>query len=207
MIPNEPTHRTFVAACRATWVEAPSVVAGSVVWALSALPVVAAMAAAFPVPSLLLSLPFLLVTTGVFRLWAAVAGGRPIMWRVITGLDPGLALIAWCLALAIEFLPAIGGLGLAAASALAAFGALTLPLAFAYGAVRNRRGLAAIHGGVLLAILRPDLALTLAALAVLACFAIVVSAGALVLCVPALVAIFGCVAVAADLRRLGAVAP
>jgi hypothetical protein len=78
-----------------------------------------------------------------------------------------------------------------------------MPLAFAYGAVRGRPGGAALRGGLVLAILRPDLAITQSAMAVLAGFAVIASAGALILCMPALVIVFACMAVTRDLERLG----
>jgi hypothetical protein len=201
----EPVHASFLAACRATWADAPVVIAVSAVWALASLPVVIASIAALPIPWVLVSLPFMVVTTGVFRVWAAVAGGRSIEWRQLTRVDPGLAVVAWGLAVAIAYLLTLGDAGVVAACVLGAASTLVLPLAFAYGAVRDRRGRAALRGGLLLAMLHPDLALTLTAMTVLAGFAIVVSAGALVLCAPALIAVFACVAVIADLRRLGAI--
>ncbi len=188
---TEPIHRTFVAACQASWAAAPVVVVTSVVWTLAALPLVAAQIVALP------------MTTGVFRVWAAIANGDPIRWRQLTTIDPGLALVVWCLALAIRLLLTVGDVGVLAASTVGAVSVLVIPLAFAYGAVRDRNGRAAVRGGLVLATLRPDLAVTLGAMVVLAGFAIVVSAGALVLCVPALVAVFACRAVATDLQRLG----
>jgi hypothetical protein len=179
------------------------VVAASGSWALATLPVVMAWIGALPVPWILVSLPFLVATTAMFGVSAAVADGTPFGWRVLAKIDPGLALMAWCLGLAIEFLLTLGDIGVVAASLIGAVGALTMPLALAYGAVRNRRGSAALRGGLVLAILRPDLAITLSAMAILAAFAVVVSAGALVLCVPALVIIFACMAVSRDLERLG----
>jgi hypothetical protein len=98
---------------------------------------------------------------------------------------------------------AIDGPVQVAGFALAATAILMGPLVLAYGAVRGRRGLAAIRGGALLAILRPDLALSIAGLAVVAAFLIVISAGALGLFLPALVAIFMCLAARAELQRRG----
>ena len=199
----EPIHRTFVAACRATWAAAPILVAVSGCWALTTVPVVIAWIGALPVPWILVSLPFLVATTAMFGVSAAVADGSPVGRHVLSRTDPGLALVAWCLGLAIEFLLTVGDAGVVAASAIGAVGTLTMPLAFAYGAVRDRRGSAALRGGLVLAILRPDLAITLSAMAVLAGFAVIASAGALVLCMPALVMVFACMAVTRDLERLG----
>jgi hypothetical protein len=199
----EPIHRTFAAACLATWTAAPLVVAVSAVWAVATLPVVMALIGVLPVSWILVSLPFLVATTGVFSVAAAVADGMPVGWRVLVRIDPGLALVAWGLGIAIELLLASGDWGAIGASVIGAVSVLTIPLALAYGAVRDRRGSAALRGGIVLAIIRPDLAITLSALAVLAGFAVVVSAGALVLCVPAIIVVFACMAVARDLERLG----
>jgi hypothetical protein len=204
---KEPVHSTFIVACRATWDAAPVVVAISLVWGLTALPLIAGVVGAIPVPLILLTLPPLVVTTCAFQVWAAVANGGPIGRRQLTRLDPGLALIAWGIALTIEILLTSGDVGVVLACVVGALSALIMPLAFAYGAVRDRQGLAALRGGLVLAVIHPDLALTLAAMAVLVGFAIVISAGALVLCLPALVGVFACGAVAADLHRLGVMAP
>jgi len=201
----EPIHGTFLVATRATWAAAPMVVATSVVWALAAVPVVLAVVAGLPIPWVAVTLPFLLVTTGVFRVWAAVAAGSMTGWRRLTSIDPGLALIAWCLVLAMRAFLSQGDAGLVVSCGIGAFSALVLPLSFAYGAVRERRGAEALRGGLVLATLRPDLAVTLAAMIVLAGFVLVLSAGSLVLCVPALVAVFACAAVTAVLHRLGIV--
>jgi hypothetical protein len=179
------------------------VVGVSIAWALSALPVIMAWIGFLAVPWILVSLPFLVATTAMFNVAAAVADGTPVSRRALARIDPGLALLAWCLGLAIAFLLTQGDGGAVAASIIGAIGALTIPLALAYGAVRDRRGVAAMRGGLVLAILRPDLAITLSAMAVLAGFAVVVSAGALVLCAPALVVIFACTAVTRELERLG----
>jgi hypothetical protein len=198
----QAVHETFMAACRASWTAAPMLVGTCVLWGLAVLPVAVAIAVALPVSALVLTLPLLLVTTGVFRMWAGVAGGRPVDWRLLTRIDPGLALITWLVCLAIVWLLALGDPGVITASALGAVCALSLPLAFAYGAVRKRRGAAAVRGGLLLATMRPDLAATLAAMVVLAGFAIILSAGAVVLFLPGIVGVFACAAVTAELRRL-----
>jgi hypothetical protein len=203
---TEPVHRSFAAACRATWAGAPVVVGVSVVWVLAAVPVLVAGVAGLPVPLVALTLPFLVVTTGVVRVLAAVASERPVNWRQLASIDPVLALTAWGIAIAIERLLAMGDVDVVVACALGALGMLVMPLAFAYGATRDRRGIAAVRGGLVLAIVHPDLALTVAAMAVLAAFAVVVSAGALALCVPALVAVYACKGVAADLHRFGVTA-
>lgn len=203
---TESIHGTFAAACRATWAGAPVVVVVSVVWTLAAAPIAAAVVVGLPVPWVLLTLPLLLVSTGAYRVWADLAAGRTPGLRQLARTDPGLALLTWGFGLVVALLLGLGDPGVVAASVTGAVGALILPLAFAYGAVRGRPGVAAVHGGLVLAALRPDLAVTLAALTVIAAFAIVASAGSLVLCVPALVAIFSCVAVADELQRIGAVA-
>lgn len=203
---TEPVHRSFAAACRATWAGAPVVVGASVVWALAAVPILVAAVVALPVPLVALALPLFVVTTGVLRVLAAVASGSPVRWRRLASIDPLLASLAWGIAILIERFLTMSDLGVALACGLGAMSVLVMPLAFAYGATRDRSGLAAVRGGLVLAIVHPDLALTLAAMAVLGGFAVVASAGALVLFVPALVAVYACEAVTADLHRLGVMA-
>ena len=63
---------------------------------------------------------------------------------------------------------------------------LVLPSAFAYGAVRERHGLRALRGGLILVAMRPGWALTLAALGCLGGFAVAASGGVLLPVVPPL---------------------
>ena len=204
---TDPLHGIFVAACRATWAGAPLALAASIVSALALLPVGVTVVAAVPVPWVVLTLPCLVAITGAYRVWADLAVNGTTSWRELARVDPILALITWCLWIVIALLVGSSDPGVVAACVVGAVGALVLPLTFAYGAVRDRHGIAAVRGGLVLAARRPDLAVTLAAMTVIAGFAVVVSAGSLVLCAPALVAVFSCLAVEAELHRFDDVAP
>ncbi|WP_432972973.1 hypothetical protein [Dactylosporangium sp. CA-233914] len=88
--------------------------------------------------------------------------------------DPVLALL-----LSVAGLALIAPWGVVPAAAALLVG----PYALAYGAVRGKRGLAALRGGVILAAYRPAWALTLTGLTVIGAFIAAASAGVLALAV------------------------
>ena len=198
-----PAHLTFIAACRALWQALPTMVGISLAWTLATgLTALPAIVGAGTWSVLLVGPWFLITTSAVGAIHAAIVGAsaRHGAWR---GLDPVVAGAGWWAVAASASLIAIDGPVQVAGFALAALTILMGPLVLAYGSVRGRRGLAAIRGGTVLAILRPDLALSIAGLAVVAAFLIVISAGALGLFLPALVATFTCLAAQAELQRRG----
>lgn len=201
--PAAPAHRTFIAACWALWQGLPTMVGISLLWTLAtgltALPAMVGAGAW----SVLLVGPWLLITTSAVGAIHAVIIGRSARHGARLGLDPVVTGAGWWAVAACAALIAIDGPVQVAGFALAALTILMGPLVIAYGAVRGRRGLSAIRGGTILAILRPDLALSIAALAVVAVFLIVITVGALGLFLPALVATFTCLAVRAELQRRG----
>lgn len=201
--PAVPAQHTFVAACRGLWQGLPTMVGISLTWMVAAgLTVLPAIVGA-GAWSVVLVGPWLLLTTAAVGATHAVIGGESARRGARTGLDPTIALAGWWAVAASAGLIAIDGPVQVAGFALAALTILIGPLVLAYGVVRGRRGLAAIRGGALLAILRPDLALSIASLAVVGAFLIVISAGALGLFLPALVATFTCLAERAELQRQG----
>ena len=199
---RSPIHGSFIAAARTALGQPGAVVGASVAWVASAAPMAAAFVAGRPELVVLAVLPVLLVATGVHRALAALVADGPVAWRELPSVDPVLAAATWAGVLAVVVLLGAGDAGVLAASLIGAAWVLVVPLALAYGAVRDRRGLAALRGGAILALVRPDLALTAAGLMVLAAFAVVATAGALAVCLPAFVALFTTRAVASELAIL-----
>jgi hypothetical protein len=184
--------RTFLWACRTTWRELPAIVGLSLVWLLAATPLLVAALVGQPVLLALAGLPLAIVTTAVVVALSSATAGGPVRIAIRGSSDVTLGLICWASVVAVGWLGDQGPLGLAAGSGLGALAALVLPLALCYGAVRGRRGLAALRGGAIIATLRPGLALTIAGGLCLAAFACVASAGALTVVVPAMVGLVGC---------------
>jgi hypothetical protein len=177
----------------ALWHELPGSLAGGALALAATVPLVVAALVAAPGWLLAMaSVPPSLALTGLARYAAAVVRGEGVHVRALGRLDPVLALV---LAGALT----VAGLGLKAggtvAVAGAAIGAVALlvgPLALAYGAVRDRSGLSALRGGLILVAYRPSWALTLLALACIGGFAMVATVGALTVVVVPLVLAIGC---------------
>lgn len=140
-----------------------------------------------PVAALTL-LPLLLAVSMLAS--AAAANVRGERERVWTRPDTTLAVVATASAVCTAWLVTGTGAAVVVGSVLAATSLLVLPSAFAYGAVRGRRGLAALRGGAILSVARPGLAVSTVALAVLGAFAVLATAGVLLLIVPAYVVLF-----------------
>lgn len=187
---------TFVWTCRATWHELAPVIGVSLAWLLSGLPLAVAVAAGEPWLAGLTVLPLLIGLTGLCGSLAGVSrgGGVRAPWRA--SFDPSLAGLAWLWLLTVAWVAGVGPAGVVAGSVLGALAVAVLPLAFAYGAVRERRGAAALRGGVIIAVLQPGLALTVGAGLCLAAFALVATAGTLLVVAPALVLLMACRAAA-----------
>lgn len=183
---------TFVWACHATWRELAPLVALSLGWLASAVPLATAWLTGEDWLVSLAVLPLLLGTTGFVGGLAPVAEGGSVRLPGRHAFDPLLAAVAWVWCLAVGWALDGGAVGMLVASTLGALAALVLPLAFAYGAVRARRGLGALRGGMAIAVTCPTLALTLAAGACLAAFACVATAGALLVVAPALITVAAC---------------
>jgi hypothetical protein len=183
----------FVWACRVTWRELPAIVAVSLIWMLAAIPLlVAAGADVEPVLTSLAGLPLALATTAMVGSLAQAADGGSVRLRLRASSDLTLGLFVWTWAAATIWLAGQGAIGMVAASVLGASGGLVLPLAMCYGAVRKRRGFAAFRGGAIIAVVRPDVALTISGGMCLAAIVCVASAGALVVVAPALVGVTAC---------------
>jgi hypothetical protein len=182
----------FLWACRATWRELPAVIGVSLALLLSAVPLLVAAMVAAPALMALAGLPLAIVTTAVIGSFGRASGGDAVCFRLRASSDVTLGMLCWASVIVIAWLGGQGSVGLVAGSMLGALGGLVLPVSLCYGAVRGRRGLAALRGGAIIAILHPRLALTIAASICLAAFACVASAGTLLVVAPALVGLAGC---------------
>ncbi|BDI22100.1 hypothetical protein [Herbiconiux sp. L3-i23] len=174
-------------AALAYWRELPrALVAGAVLLLAAAPPLIAAVTAAPGWLVALAALPIALAATGAARFAATLARGDRARLRDLLAIDPVLAAVGVAaLVLCASALDAPGASPLAGAIG-AAILVLVAPMAVGYGAVRGRRGFAAVRGGLILIAFRPSWALTLAAMACLGGFAVVATAGVLAVVVPTL---------------------
>ena len=176
-----------------SWHELPRLIAASALVVLSWIPLGFALATGWVmvVPATLA-----LGAAGVSALMsvaAEVAAGERTRMRALLRIDVvWVALATICGSILASAIVGQSTTGIAAASAVGAAALLLLPLAGAYGAVRDRRGLAALRGGFVIAVLRPSVAVSVAAVGVLAVFAVIATAGVLVLVVPAGHAVYTC---------------
>jgi hypothetical protein len=193
---------TFAWTIRATWHELAPIIGVSVAWSLTGVPLVVALATGETWLALLASLPTWIATTALFGVLADVANGGAVRRPESERFDPALGALAWAWAGLAASLAGMGSYGVLAGCALGAIGVLVLPLAFAYGAIRGRRGLAALRGGTVLAIIQPGMAISLAGTLCLAAFACVASAGTLLLVAPGLVGLLACRAVVVMLTEV-----
>jgi hypothetical protein len=157
----------------ASWQELPRTLAAGAVTLVSAAPLAASLIAGAPrVLAAAAVLPVMLALTGVAAFAAQVARGDEPSLATLRRVDPGLALL-----LSVAGSALLAPWGVVPAAAVLIVG----PYALAYGAVRGKRGPAALRGGVILAAYRPAWALTLTGLTVIAGFAAAASAGVLAL--------------------------
>ncbi|MFI5910554.1 hypothetical protein [Dactylosporangium sp. NPDC051541] len=155
----------------ACWHELPRTLAAGAVTVASAVPLAAALLAGAPrALAAIAVLPVALALTGLASFTAPIADGDGPSLPALRRVDPVLALLLSAAGLAL-----LAPWGVVPAAAVLLVG----PNALAYGAVRGKRGLAALRGGVILAAYRPAWALTLTALTVIALFAAAASAGVL----------------------------
>lgn len=185
----------FVWACRATWHELAQIIAVSLVWLLSSVPLAVSLAVGEPWLAALATLPLLIGTTGLFSSLAEATKGGAVRFPGPDRLDVPLAGLAWVWVLALAWGIGLGPVGVLGSSILGALGVLALPLALAYSAVRQRKGLTALRGAVIVGILQPGFALTLAGGLCLAAFVCAASAGTLLVVAPPLLALMACRAV------------
>jgi len=186
---------TFTWTLRATWHELAPIIGVSLAWSLAGVPLVIALTTGEVWLALFASLPLCIATTALVGTLAGVAMGGGVSRPARHGFDPALGAVTWAWVTSTAGLIGVGSSGVLAASAMGAMGVLVLPLAFAYGTVRGRRGLAAVRAGGIIAVLHPGLALTLASVLCLAAFACIASAGTMLLVAPAFVALMACRAV------------
>lgn len=156
----------------------------------------------------LAALPLALALTGAASFAATVARADRVTLRALGRVDPVLAIAGTLLsASAGAAFQGAGQLPLLGA-ALSALLLLVSPVALAYGAqssaAHERRGLAALRGGLILVAYRPGRALSLLALACIGGFAVAASAGVLMLVAPVAVLVIACVLVGAELDDIEA---
>ncbi|MBO3749615.1 hypothetical protein J5X84_26350 [Streptosporangiaceae bacterium NEAU-GS5] len=161
------------------WRELPRCLVAGLIMVGTAVPLAVALATAAPYAIVAgATVPPALALTGLARFAAAVARGDGPDLALLRRIDPVLALLI------------AGGasvIGFGVAGAVIGAGLLLLaPYALAYGAIRGRRGLAALRGAAILVAYRPSWALTLAALGCLGGFAVAASAGVLAPALPPL---------------------
>jgi hypothetical protein len=167
----------------ALWHELPRCLVAGALALTTAVPF--AVAALAGTPGWLLAIttvPPALALTGLARLIAAVSRADGVAMRTVR-VDPVLAIaLAGAASLAGGGLTTSGTAAIAGA-ALAAVLLLVGPLALAYGAARDRHGLRALRGGVILAAFRPSWTITLLALGCLGGFIVAASLGILAIVV------------------------
>ncbi|MFI5889778.1 hypothetical protein ACIA5D_06615 [Actinoplanes sp. NPDC051513] len=168
----------------ASWHELPRTLAAGAGAVVAAAPLAASLLSGAPRwLAAAAVLPLLLALTGVASFAAQVARGDGPSLTALRRVDPVLALLLSAAGLAL-----LAPWGVVPAAAVLIVG----PYALAYGAVRGKRGLTAVRGGVILAAYRPSWALTLTGLTVIAAFAAVASAGVLALVVAPLLLTIAC---------------
>ncbi|WP_433363599.1 hypothetical protein ACQPZX_32435 [Actinoplanes sp. CA-142083] len=172
------------AGATALWHELPRALAAGAVTLVAAAPLTAALLSGAPRwLAAATVLPVMLALTGVASFAAAVARGDEPSLAALRRVDPVLALL-----LSVAGFALLTSWGVVPAAAVLIVG----PYALAYGAVRGKRGLTAVRGGVILAAYRPTWALTLTGLTVIAAFAVAASAGVLALVVAPLLLTIAC---------------
>lgn len=188
-----------------TWRELPRVIGASLVWLASLAPLaVAVFSSAAWWLTALSALPGALVASGFARFCARIARGDRALLGDILRADAVLAVLIVAVGTGAERLIALGG-GIQLLGFLAAAIALVVaPVALAYGGVRDRSGLGAARGGVILAIVSPGVSISILALSCIAAFAVVGSLGALGVVVPAIVGTFAATAIGHLLTDLDA---
>ncbi|GAA3216834.1 hypothetical protein ACFO1B_15640 [Dactylosporangium siamense] len=173
------------------WHELPRSLAAGGAWLAATVPLLLAALAGAPGWILALAaVPPALVLTGLAAFAATVARGDGPRLALLRRVDPVLALLlAGGAGLAALGLTA-GGPAALAGGAGGAVLLLVAPYALAYGALRDRRGLAALRGGAILVAFRPAWAFALVVLAGAGGLLAVASAGILaVVVLPLLLAV------------------
>ncbi|MFC6081266.1 hypothetical protein [Sphaerisporangium aureirubrum] len=176
---------------RVCWRELPRSAAAGAFFLATAVPLTVAIVVAAPVAIIAAAtVPPSLALTGLARFAAATARGDGPRLAALRRIDPVLAaLLAGGVSLAALALAAGGAAEVGGAAGCAGL-LLVFPYALAYGALRDRRGLAALRGGAILVAFRPSWALTLVALGCLGGFAVAASTGVLAaVAVPLLLAV------------------
>lgn len=173
-----------------TWHELPRVTAVCALVLLAAVPMVVASLTSVWWLVAFSAIPVSLFATVLARVGAVIGRGERVRVRDVFTVDAPLALILLgCATLAERAISAGGALQIVGCVAAAVLLAVA-PVSLAYGAVRGRRGVAALRGGLILVAYRPAAALTVLGVGVLAAFAVVATLGTLGLVLPAVLATF-----------------
>lgn len=175
---------------RLGWSELPRVLAAGALILAATVPLVLAWLTGAPGWLVATAtLPVAVALTGLARFTAALVDGGVPRLRQLTRFDPALAAM-------LAGTASVTGFGLAAGGAWSVLGAVTGaglvlvgPLALGYGSLRDRYGVGALRGGLILAGYRPLWVVTLVGLACLGGFAVAATAGVLALVVPPLLLI------------------
>lgn len=186
-----------------TWSELPRVIATSAILVAAASPAGLAIIGGAPAWLVAISLiPFSLLLTGLAGIGAALARGERARVRELFRIDPVLGFGALAAGFAALWASAHDGVIQVIGFALSAIWLMVVPRALSYGAVRGRRGRAALRGGAILAVYRPGATITLLGLGVIGGFAVAASLGVFVLIVPALLATYAARVTAGELDAI-----
>jgi hypothetical protein len=185
------------------WHALPRTLVAGLVLIAATVPLAVALIVAAPAWLVALAgVPVALALTGLATFSAAVARGERPGIRMLARVDPILTVVLAAAAGLVALSLATPGswqlVGVVGAAVLL----LVAPVALAYGAVRGKRGVAALRGGLILVSFRPSWALTLLAISCLGGFLAAASAGVLLLIAPALVLTSACAVVSALLTHI-----
>jgi hypothetical protein len=175
-------------ATKLTWSELPRVIAASAIAAVAWIPLVIAVAVGAVALVPLAAVPAAVAASGFAQAVAPLARGERLRVRRMLRVDvlwTALAVVA-AAAVTLAILADGGIVALAVGATVTATALVVLPLAAAYGALRDRRGLAALRGALVIAAVRPSVALSVLAVGVLSAFAVAATVGVLALAVPAI---------------------
>ncbi len=181
---NDGFHR-LIATSRQVWRELPTALAIGAITIASTMPLVGSVFAGAPAWVLGVStLPLLLVSTGIAQVGVRVSRGERARVVGIAHGDIGVALILSGAMTVSAALIQTDGVARGAGFALTALTLFTAPIIVGYGAIRDRRGISAIRGGLILSAAKPIEAATLLSIGILVSFAVIASAGVLALIAP-----------------------
>lgn len=195
-------HR-LITTSRQVWRELPAALAVGAITIAATLPVVGSVFAGAPAWVLGVStLPFFLVSTGIAHVGVRVSRGERARVVALARGDVGVALFLSGAMTVSAGLIQIDSVARGAGFALTALTVFTAPIIVGYGAIRHRKGISAIRGGLILSAAKPIEAATLLSIGILVSFAVIASAGVLALVAPVFLGTFIAHTVASILAEL-----